>query len=299
MRTNENASPEESANKIVAGYYLDMPMEQYRAAEGISNSDLLLLEQRPSSVMQSRTAPRDPTKTGYADFGTVIHTALLEPEKFEGSFIIGPTKSRDTKAFLEFSQQPENDGKLILLENEYDQLRLTVDCALADPTMHKFLRQHKFDAEASVFVFDEKLGVMRKIRIDANYAAHGMLSAGDMKSSAGKGDGVIDTWRSPMKWKNPLFTLNYGHGAAYYLDTLSMHLGESVDSYIFLVIGKTAQFGIYPVDVIEITREELKMYGFFDRVNGNLEEYAERLHKNDWESISYFPTFELSGEEII
>lgn len=282
--------------KIEQGYYTDLPMEDYRAAEGVSNSDLLLLEKRPSSVKQHKTAPRDPRKTGAADFGTIVHTALLEPEKFEGSFIIGPTKSRETKAFVEFEMQPENRGKLILLENEYDQLRLTVDCALADPTMEKYLRQHKFDAEASIFVFDERFGVMRKIRIDANYAPHGLPIIGDMKSSAGRGEGVIDMWSNPLRWKNPLFTLNYGHGAAYYLDTVSLHYGESIDSYCFLIIGKTADFGVYPVDVREITREELIAYGFWDRMYHNLEEYAERLHADDWVSVSRFPSFDEPGE---
>lgn len=282
--------------KVKAGYYVDMDMETYRAADGVCNSDLLLLEKRPSSVKQHKTAPRDPRKTGAADFGTIVHTALLEPEKFEGSFIIGPTKSRDTKAFMEFEMQPENRGKLILLEHEYDQLRLTVDCALADPTMHKFLRQYKFNAEASVFVRDDERDIMRKIRIDADYTPYGLPVIGDMKSSAGRGEGVIEMWSNPLRWKNPLFTLNYGHGASFYIDTLSMHLGENVDSYIFLVIGKTADFGIYPVDVREVTREELIAYGFFDRMYRNLDEYAERLHTDDWVSVSRFPSFDEPGE---
>lgn len=282
--------------KIEPGYYTDLSHDDYRAAEGVSNSDLLLLEKRPSSVKQHKTAPRDPRKTGAADFGTIVHTALLEPEKFEGSFIIGPTKSRETKAFMDFEMQPENHGKLILLESEYDQLRLTVDCALADPTMEKYLRQHKFDAEASIFVFDELFGVMRKIRIDANHVPHGLSVIGDMKSSAGRGEGVIEMWSNPLTWKNPLFTLNYGHGAAYYLDTASMHYGEQIDSYVFLIIGKTADFGVYPVDVREITREELIEYGFFDRMLRNLEEYAERLHSDDWVSVSRFPVFGEPGE---
>lgn len=281
-------------SKVKPGYYADMSMDDYRAAEGVCNSDLLLLEKRPSAIIQNKSAPRDPRKTGAADFGTIVHTALLEPEKFEGSFIIGPTKSRDTKAFVEFELAPENRGKLILLENEYDQLRLTVDCALADPTMSKFLRQHKFNAEASVFADDKERGIVRKIRIDADYTlgGDGMMIIGDMKSSAGKGESVIDMWRNPLKWKNPLFALNYGHGAAFYLDTMSLHLGQQVESYVFLVIGKTADFGIYPVDVIEVTLDELVRYGFYERMQCNLDEYADRLHSNDWESVSRFPNFD-------
>lgn len=282
----------DSSTKVEAGYYTDMSPDDYRAADGVSNSDLLLLELRPSSVKQHKTAPRDPRKTGAADFGTIMHTALLEPEKFENSFVIGPTKGRETKAFMEFEQEPENRGKLILLENEYDQLRLTVDCALSDPTMQQYLRQHKFDAEASIFAHDKERDIMRKIRIDANYMPYGMKVIGDAKTSAGKGTGVIETWNSPREFINPLFALNYGHGAAYYLDTASLHYGEQIDDYVFLIIGKTAHFGIYPVDVRLITRAELEHYGFFDRMNRNLDEYADRLHSGDWVSVSRFPSFD-------
>lgn len=284
-------------DKSLIGYHPDMPHEQYREADAVSNSDLLLFEKRPSSVKQHKTAPRDPSKVGNADFGTIVHIALLEPERFEGSFTIGPAKSRETKAFLEFEQQQENHGKLILLEHEYDQLRLTVDCALADPTMHQYLRQHKFDAEASIFVHDDRLDLIRKIRIDANYVPHGLPVIGDAKSSAGKGEGVIEMWSNPLKWKNPLYTLNYGHGAAYYLDTASLHYGEEINEYCFLIIGKTADFGVYPVDVRKVTREQLIAWGFFDRMLGNLERYAERYHSDNWISVSEFPEFEAEAGE--
>ena len=65
---------------------------------------------------------------------------------------------------------------------------------------------------------------------------------------------------------------------------------------MFLIIGKTADFGIYPVDVREVTREELIAYGFFERMYRNLDEYAERLHADDWVSVSRFPSFDEPGE---
>lgn len=273
------------------GYHKDMPMDEYQSAQGISNGGLQMIEKNPSKFAWIQNAPQDPTKSSAASFGTVTHTALIEPELFEGSFLIGPTKSRDTKAFIEF--KGEHPDKLVLLESEYDQIRLTVDSAKADPTLTKYLSEMEFDPEASIFVDDpERPGVVRKIRIDVNYAEYGFNEIGDVKTTKD-----IEDWRSPLPWKNPLFAYGYGHTAAYYLDTASLHYGRSIDVYTFILIQKTAEFGRYPVEVFSITREELEMYGFFDQMNANLDEYEERKNADDWVSVSRFPVFNIPAGE--
>ena len=82
---------------------IQMTNEEYRSREGISNSDLMLIERSPSDYMWAKNAPRDTLKTAAFDFGTALHTAILEPEKFNDQVIIySQTKTRETKAFQEF-----------------------------------------------------------------------------------------------------------------------------------------------------------------------------------------------------
>ena len=100
---------------------LNLTNDEYRLKQGVSNSDLMLIERSPSDYAWSRSAPRDALKTAAFDFGIALHTAMLEPEKFNDQVVIySQTKTRETKAFQEF-MQGQGDGAIILLESEYDK----------------------------------------------------------------------------------------------------------------------------------------------------------------------------------
>jgi len=271
-------------SKPKAGYYKSLPMHDYQEANAISNSGLLLIERNPADFKWSKDAPKDPSKSGTSDFGTASHTALIEPEKFDESVLIGPTKSRDSKGFTEFERE-HGAGKIVLLENEETQIRIMKASANAHPTMAKFLSIDS-DVEPSIFVLDKDREIMRKIRPDLDLHKGGFPLLCDVKTTAD-----ISAWRSPLRWKNPLFEFNYGHTAAYYMDTASIHYGKQIDEYSFLLLQKNIEMGRYPVSVFTITREELEQYGFFDRVNNNLDRYAECLHSNNWFGVERFPIF--------
>lgn len=286
VEANEAFNPENPA----AGRYDGMEMDIYQSAHAINNSGLMLIGRNPADYIWNKNAPKDPSKVGAADFGTVMHTALLEPELFEGSFLIGPTKSRTTKAFLEFEQ--EHNGKIILLEDEYDKIRLSVDSAKAHPTVSAYLEQQGF-SESSFFVADQVNGVMRKVRPDKYIGLDcdpRFSPALDVKTTASIAD-----WRDSAKWKNPLYTFGYGHTAAFYMDTLSIHEGVQINSYDFLLVQKTSEFGMYPVSVFRLTREEAQWYGFFDQVSHNIETYAECLRTGNWFGVEQFPEFPIES----
>ena len=56
--------------------------EEYRAIDAISNGELQQIANNPADYIWAKTAPVDTTKTAAFDFGTALHTALLEPELF-------------------------------------------------------------------------------------------------------------------------------------------------------------------------------------------------------------------------
>ena len=270
----------------IAGKFLGHEQHLYRSVDAVANSDLLLIERNPSDYIWNREAPSDPSKTGTIDLGTAIHTALLEPELFAKSVAIyTATKSRDTVKFAEFEQAPENEGKIVLLEKEYDQLRLMVDSAHAHPTMRRFLTANG-DNECSIYAKDEGRGIMRKIRPDRDLIGGGIPLLCDLKKTAS-----IEDWREGVRWRNPLFKFNYGHTAAYYMDTASIHYSEQINEYAFLLVQSSVEMGKYPVAVITVTREELQQYGFFDRMNANLDKYAECRKSDNWYGVERFPVF--------
>ena len=272
---------------------LKLSNDEYRQKQGVSNSDLMLIERSPSDYAWSQNAPRDALKTAAFDFGTALHTAMLEPEKFNDQVVVyTQTKTRETKAFQEF-MLGQGDGAIILLESEYDKLRFAVDGARHHPAVNRLLTI-KSDKEGSIFVKDKERDIIKKIRPDLDYVSYGLPILGDLKSSADLAD-----WRQDARWKNPLFTHGYAHTAAYYMNVASEHYGESIDEYIFIVVQKKIEMGRYPVAAITITREELEMLGAFDQVNYNLDTYATCLHSNNWDSVEKFPMFGNDGEILI
>lgn len=271
---------------------LGLSNDEYRAREGVSNSDLILMGRSASDYIWSKDAPRDNSNTGAVDYGTALHAAILEPETFNDSVIVWTnTKTRETKAFIEFAaEQP--DDKVILLESEYDKLRFTVDGLNYHPAINRALAA-KSDNEASIFVYDNARNIMRKIRPDKDSIPYGGIML-DIK-----GVPLIDDLRDTARWKNPLFTHNYAHNAAYYMDTGSIFYGEQINEYHFLAIQKTIEIGRYPAAIIKITREELEQLGAFDEMNYNLDKYATCLHNNEWEEVERFPIFNNGFDDDI
>lgn len=271
---------------FVSGMF-DMTQEEYRKAQGVANSDLLKIGQNPANYIHSLKAPRDPSKTGALDFGSALHLCLLEPEMRE-NIIIGPTKSRTTKAFLEFEEGRASEGSLILLEDEYSKLNFMIDSVYAHPTAKQFLEAigHR---EKSFFTTDEN-GVKRKWRPDLDLVdGHGLL--GDIKTTASIGD-----WRENVMWRNPLSTYGYAHTAAYYLDSASLFYQQDVDEYVFIVAQTTVELGMYPVSVFVVTREELQMNGFYcdaetsnwETMQNNLRLYQSHSASNHWLGFERF-----------
>lgn len=267
---------------------LILPNEKYRKLPAISNSELKLIDQSPSDLIWAMNAPQDTSKLGAFDFGTCLHTAILEPERFEDSFVMySGTKTRDTVHFNEFMQNQSEDS-IVLFEHEYNKIKLTVDSAKAHPTFNKYLELCKEREES---ITGDFMGTPVKIRPDLKSDEHGVIC--ELKSTDD-----ISAWRESALWKNPLFTFDYGHGAAMYMNVYQQYLNRPVDDYIFLLTQKKIVCGRYPVAVVHITREELDRYGFIDRFYDNIERYKECLKSGDWTHLERFPLFNVGGGEI-
>ena len=270
---------------------LIMTNAEYRAYPGIANSDLQLIENSPADYIWSKNAPQDPSKVAAFDFGTALHAALLEPEKFNDEVLVySQTKTRETKAFHEFAN--EHKDSVILLESEYNKLRFMVDGAQYHPAVNRFLSA-KSDKEGSIFVTDSN-GIERKIRPDLDYVNHGSQILADVKTTAN-----ISDWRDSARWKNPLFTHGYGHTAAYYMDTASLFYGTEINEYTFIILQKTVEMGRYPVAAITITREECEILGFFDQMNRNLDKYAQCLSEDEWATVESFDDSIFGGDKTM
>ena len=264
-----------------------LSMKEYHASGGVGASGLKAFGKSPATFIWSQSAPEMLGSSKASDFGTALHTAILEPDNFDSQVLISPTAGRNTKATIDLATA--NPDNIVLVESEVEQIKVMIESAKAHPTFAKYLGQ-KFDPEASIFIECPETKLMRKVRIDMNFAQYGADYIGDLKSAKS-----ISDFHSTQRWKNPLFCYEYGLSAAYYLHTASLYYGRTISSYLFFVIQTTIEMGKYPVDVIEITWEELEHLGFFEQFQTNFKALAEC---KDFAVTSKFPDFGSDSEEI-
>lgn len=290
---------EDMATKILAKIetdevgVMDIESDVYRKIDALCNSDLQLIEGSPSNYVWAKNAPSDESKKSALDYGTALHAALIEPHTLNSIVdVYTDTKTRETVKFQKYLDENQEQGKLILLESEYDKLRFTVDGAQYHPRFAELIggATHK---EGSIVT--DFMGLKVKIRPDAMRVVEGEeILLCDVKSTA-----LISDWRSDTKWKNPIFDHNYGFTAAFYMDVASAHFGVEINEYKFLVVQKTIEMGRYPVAVIKITREELEMYGFFERVYNAIDRYKECKESSNWSSEESLPEFYVPFDDTV
>lgn len=263
----------------------NVPMQEYRDDEALSNHELQIFKNNPSSYIWNKKAPSDPNKTGTSDLGTALHAKLLEPETYDDLIIVADVKGRNTVAFNKL--QIENPEKIVLTEVEAEQVRIMADSAGHDP-MFKVILGCDGQAEASIFVTDPDTGLKLKIRPDkVLYSFLGQsVTLADVKTTSN-----IDDWRNTAKWKNPLFTFGYGFTAAYYLYAASIHFKTELTEYLFPIVQTSSALGKYPVSVFKITKQELIEMGFWDEMLETLKYFAHCKALNEFTTFEYFPQF--------
>lgn len=140
-------------------FVLDMPNEDYHSYEGISKSGLDLINRSPLHFMAGKKFEPTPAMR----MGTIVHTAVLEPERFDKEYIV--LKGINDKRKTEYKEAAKQFGKdNTLTHNEGEQLKSLVESISSQQEL-----QSELDAcdlfEVSAFV--EIDGVLCRCRYDA------------------------------------------------------------------------------------------------------------------------------------
>ena len=114
------------------GFYENISEEEYFSGNEISSS--LLKDaafMTASKVRQKMNQPKEDRKK-HLDLGSALHCAVLQPEIFEKSVAILPSKRRPTKSQLNAKKPSEDTVELIKFWNEWDEVNsdkfhITVD----------------------------------------------------------------------------------------------------------------------------------------------------------------------------
>ncbi len=138
----------------------NMPMKEYRAADGLNVSSYRYVWDQDGEKIKDNMETE--VKVNEAmDFGTIIHTAILEPDKLAGSYAVFTGKTRRGKAWDAF--KAENEGIPIVSQQTEDAIPIICDNVAKNHEAMGILNQSA--KEVSMF-WEESCGCQCKARLD-------------------------------------------------------------------------------------------------------------------------------------
>lgn len=223
------ASPTEQRVVAYPSMILDMPSAEYHSRPEISSHDLGRILEAPAKYLHGKSHPKDPTPA--MRLGTLVHTAVLEPELLESSVVVMPddAPARPTSR-QRFAKKPSPETVAACMWwDAFEQETLGKDIINADErslldAMHDAVRAHRAasglltkggNTEASCFWIDEATGVKRRMRADRLVARMNLIL--DLKTG-------IDV--SPDGFARAVANFGYHRQAAYYIDGMRAVTGE-------------------------------------------------------------------------
>lgn len=251
------------------GIFYDMSNHDYHRGDGISKSGLDYLEHNPSQFVWSQNAPRDKQALKALDYGTAVHTMLLEPELFDDQFVVGPNharRSNDEKAAWAAFEEANTD-RTILTAEEHRKLMIMRESVFAHPVAKAIFEADGYN-EASIFWTDGETGELCRIRPDRVIDWHGQPVIVDVKKVAG-----LDRFERHAE------EFRYHVQDAMYCEGYEKHFGVT-PLFWFLCVSETVSAGKYEVEVVALP-EDWKSLGH-EIFRENLEKYSHCRRENDW-----------------
>jgi len=205
-------------------------MAEYRAANGVSKSDLDLLHRSPAHYRQAQLCPPEPTKA--MKWGSLFHDYILLPEVFEATYAVLPAEvaelDKRTVRFKELWQdwQDANPGKEPVAEPTMLELRGMRDSLFANPYVANALSGGI--AEQSIFWHN---GVPCKCRPD--YIKDAFLI--DIKTTEDA---------RPEAFAKSCWTYRYHVQSAHYSTGFACEFGSKPDGFLFVAVEKTPPYAV-------------------------------------------------------
>lgn len=260
------------------GVYPGTSFETYLSWRAASNSVLAELLRSPAHA-RVKMEPEPEGDTPARIFGSAVHCAVLEPERFAREYATEPDitapayaeykSPRSTKLYREECADLEAQGVRILKAEDMEALE-AIQRAVRDHPSSGVILDGEGPAEASVVWTDPETGVPVKIRPD--WIAEDVGAVVDLKTCRDA---------SPEAFQRDFFQYGYHRGAGLYLRGCQ-EAGFDVEHYTILAAEKSPPWAtaVYRVrdDVLQWADLELGPL---------LSRFAECLERDEWPS---YPT---------
>lgn len=251
----------------------------YLAHPAAARSDLWTLHTRTPYFYKWKKGHGSHESTPALRYGSALHEAVLEPERFEGRWgVYGGTRNERHKAYQNFLIESGLDARNVLSPMEWEVLEMTADRVRRLPGPATLLEQGK--AEQSVFWTDEVSGLECKARFDFIDLERGI--AVDLKTS--KDIGADELGKS-------FATYGYALQAVHYMEAMAAMAGqpmidweadEALPPFYFLIVSKEL-----PIEValFELCRADLQKAATLRRSMLTL--LKECMDSNKWPGIPH------------
>lgn len=214
---------------------VDIPASEYHSdKEVVGHSALVEMLRSPAHFWHRLNETIEPTPA--MEFGTAVHMAVLEPDRFRDSYAVCPKFDRRTK-----------EGKALALaweEANIGKKAIDQDAMAALVHMREAIQNHVQAAELmtssvteqSYFWTDRETGIKCRIRADLlRLSANGSIMAiGDLKTT-------LDASRD--KFARTIADRGYDLQAAFYVDGIKHLTGREVPFYL-LPVESNAPHGV-------------------------------------------------------
>lgn len=231
----------------------------------IGKSGLMLFARSPAHYYAEYLDPnreRTPS-TPAQNFGTLVHSIILEPETVLTKFAVIPEEmNKRKKEWTDF--QAEHLGKILVSSDDYEKAKGMQSAVYRNKNAFALLQNGV--AEDDIFADDPITGVLLKIRPDYFNRDFGVIV--DIKTT-------MDA--RPESFFRDVYKYQYHVQDALYRDVAEW-AGYTVKKFYFIAVEKEPPFGVrvYELDAhaIETGRNTYR---------APLERYAQCLATNTWE----------------
>jgi ATP-dependent exoDNAse (exonuclease V) beta subunit len=222
----------------------------YRAHDAIAASDLRLMAKSYGHYLHRQEYPGDYPYSAALRAGTIVHAAVLEPERFAEEFVVPPEVNKRTKAGKEEWEKWEEEHK--------DVFAITQD----EMTKANILRDHVFKNPKAAELFT---GGIAEVPLLWNSEHHGtefrFKGRADYVVAFGDTMLVVDLKTtqdaSYTSFQRSMVNWDYALQAAHYRDGVAQIMPEYDVHFVWVVIEKAPPMGCQ----IFSATEEIYEYG--------------------------------------
>lgn len=222
---------------MTPGIYPGIPFDEYLTIKAV-NSSALRLARKSMAHVKAALDGKIGVESKATDFGTLVHTLVLEPATFEYLYVIDPGAEafrtakgevsknyRNTSAFSEWAKTQA--GKEIVTPEDLARARAAAAAVAANPRACELLSIDDETAEAEVTVIWDDDGALCKARVDrlGRYIA-------DLKTTA-----------DASEFERSIGKYDYGIQAAFYRRGVQRALGIELD-FAIVAVESTEPHGV-------------------------------------------------------